>query len=222
MSYDFIKEVILLLQEHNFKLWKKLILKLKNKYVGIIELALEYFLNSKNIDIVEFENFIQNIDKSLYLEQIFNIYFKNKKYEKSLEIGKILWNDIRVDKIILSKNILLVLQQYYEAFQTNLDETLYVKAFNTLKANIDALDLKEIVQLLYHHIIFRKEVDEDLITKINRQLLRLSINEIDEVIINYVHLLCSIVTRIQRVTQDTILFDQKTKKHILIKDITKK
>lgn len=222
MSYDFIKEVILLLQEHNFKLWKKLILKLKNKYGGIIELALEYFLNSKNIDIVEFENFIQNIDKSLYLEQIFNIYFKNKKYEKSLEIGKILWNDIRVDKIILSKNILLVLQQYYEAFQTNLDETLYVKAFNTLKSNIDALDLKEIVQLLYHHIIFRKEVDEDLITKINRQLLRLSINEIDEVIINYVHLLCSIVTRIQRVTQDTILFDQKTKKHILIKDITKK
>lgn len=212
----------MLLQEHNFKLWKKLILKLKNKYGGIIELALEYFLNSKNIDIVEFENFIQNIDKSLYLEQIFNIYFKNKKYEKSLEIGKILWNDIRVDKIILSKNILLVLQQYYEAFQTNLDETLYVKAFNTLKANIDALDLKEIVQLLYHHIIFRKEVDEDLITKINRQLLRLSINEIDEVIINYVHLLCSIVTKIQRVTQDTILFDQKTKKHILIKDITKK
>ncbi|MDY4427265.1 MAG: hypothetical protein SPE20_07930 [Helicobacter sp.] len=212
LSCEFIKDIILFLQERNFNAWKDIILKFKDKYNGIIELALEYFLNSENIDIVEFENFIQNIDKSLYLEQIFNIYFKNKKYEKSLEIGKILWNDIRVDKIILSKNILLVLQQYYEAFQTNLDETLYVKAFNTLKANIDALDLKEIVQLLYHHIIFRKEVDEDLITKINRQLLRLSINEIDEVIINYVHLLFSIVTKIQRVTQDTILFDQKTKK----------
>ena len=91
LSCEFIKDIILFFQEQNFNAWKDIILNFKDKYNGLVELALSYFYH--NINIYQFENFIKNIDQTLYQKEISSIYLNYDEYEKSLKITQNLWND---------------------------------------------------------------------------------------------------------------------------------
>ncbi|EAK1250101.1 hypothetical protein A9406_06235, partial [Campylobacter lari] len=99
LSCEFIKDIILFFQEQNFNPWEDIILKFKDKYNELVELGLSCFYN--NININQFENFIKNIDQTLYQKEISSIYLNCGEYKKSLKITQNLWYDEKIDKTIL-------------------------------------------------------------------------------------------------------------------------
>ncbi|EAH8160980.1 hypothetical protein ETH11_06600, partial [Campylobacter jejuni] len=159
LSCEFIKDIILFFQEQNFNSWTDIILKFKDKYNGLVELALSYFYN--NININQFENFIKNIDQTLYQKEISSIYLNCGEYKKSVKITQDLWSDKNLDKTILSKHTLAILQKYYDDNKEILDNDLLTKAINYLKADLDNLKLIELIQLLYCSLLFYKKIDTD-------------------------------------------------------------
>ncbi|HEB9430499.1 TPA: hypothetical protein RZK51_001299 [Campylobacter coli] len=217
LSYEFIKDIILFFQEQNFNPWKDIILKFKDKYNGLIELALSYFYH--NINIYQFENFIKNIDQTLYQKEISSIYLNCGEYKKSLKITQDLWNDKNLDKTILSKYTLSILQNYYDNYKEILDNDLLIKAINHLKADLDNLNLIELMQLLYHSLLFYKKIDADIIFKLNKQLLECPINNLDQETINYI---CKLYYEYSAnnngdIIQDVILYDKNTKQAYISK-----
>ncbi|EAJ7022296.1 hypothetical protein YN71_06495 [Campylobacter coli] len=217
LSCELIKDIILFFQEQNFNAWKDIILKFKDKYNGLVELALSYFYN--NIDIDQFENFIKNIDQTLYQKEISSIYLNCGEYKKSLKITQDLWNDENLDKTILSKHILSILQNYYDNYKEILDNDLLTKAINHLKADLDNLNLIELMQLLYYSLLFYKKIDTDIIFKLNKQLLECPINNLDQETIDYIYrIYCEYVANNNGdIAQDVILYDKNTRQAYISK-----
>ncbi|EAK0376147.1 hypothetical protein L034_05495 [Campylobacter jejuni 255] len=208
LSCKFIKDIILFFQEQNFNSWTDIILKFKDKYNGLVELALSYFYN--NININQFENFIKNIDQTLYQKEISSIYLNCGEYKKSVKITQDLWSDKNLDKTILSKHTLAILQKYYDDNKEILDNDLLTKAINYLKADLDNLKLIELIQLLYCSLLFYKKIDTDIIFKLNKQLLECPINNLDQETVNCI---CEIYNKYitnNNIVQDTILYDKNT------------
>ncbi|HEF2369656.1 TPA: hypothetical protein R8Y92_001985, partial [Campylobacter jejuni] len=137
-----------------------------------------------NININQFENFIKNIDQTLYQKEISSIYLNCGEYKKSVKITQDLWSDKNLDKTILSKHTLAILQKYYDDNKEILDNDLLTKAINYLKADLDNLKLIELIQLLYCSLLFYKKIDTDIIFKLNKQLLECPINNLDQETVN--------------------------------------
>lgn len=217
LNCEFIKDIILFFQEQNFNAWKDIILNFKDKYNGLVELGLFYFYNNSNIN--QFENFIKNIDQTLYQKEISSIYLNCGEYKKSLKITQNIWNDKNLDKTILSKYTLSILQNYYDNYKEILDNDLLIKAINHLKADLDNLNLIELMQLLYHSLIIYKKIDADIIFKLNKQLLECPINNLDQETIDYIYrIYCEYVANNNGDTiQDIILYDKNTEKTYISK-----
>ncbi|EMC2120170.1 hypothetical protein VB496_001935, partial [Campylobacter jejuni] len=104
--------------------------------------------------------------------------------KKSVKITQDLWSDKNLDKTILSKHTLAILQKYYDDNKEILDNDLLTKAINYLKADLDNLKLIELIQLLYCSLLFYKKIDTDIIFKLNKQLLECPINNLDQETVN--------------------------------------
>ncbi|OOX89116.1 hypothetical protein BOQ00_06630, partial [Campylobacter coli] len=150
---------------------------------------------------------------TLYQKEISSIYLNCGEYKKSLKITQDLWNDKNLDKTILSKYTLSILQNYYDNYKEILDNDLLIKAINHLKADLDNLNLIELMQLLYHSLLFYKKIDADIIFKLNKQLLECPINNLDQETIDYIYrIYCKYVANNNGdIIQDVILYDKNTK-----------
>ena len=170
---------LLMLSGHR-KEYIELALNKQNEFPKVIEKTLELFYQDKNLNITEFESFLENIDRqeTHIIGAIADIYANFNAYDKSFKYFYAIYKNGNEDKSILLKMIEIAFRHFQKTHGI-LDAHKEKEIYDILISFKDELSLEDLIFLLQYSLVVRKD-SRQILPTLNSKLLNTNIESLDE------------------------------------------